>query len=135
MVNIINMGSPLGPTLANIFLCFYEKKWLSECPSICKPIYYKRYVDDIFLLFKSSEQVQSFRDFMNTRHPNITFTFEKEESNSFSFLDVKVDREKGKFVTSIIRKPTFSDVYTNFTRFTLINYKFGLIFEISCRGK
>ena len=46
------------------------------------------------------EQVQLFKYYMNTRHPNITYTFEKEENNSFSFLDVKVDREKGKFVTS-----------------------------------
>ena len=59
----VAMGSPLGPTLANIFLCRYEKQWLSECPSICKPAYYERYVDDIFLLFKSFEQVQLFKDF------------------------------------------------------------------------
>ena len=24
------MGSPLGPTLANVFLCFYGKKWLKN---------------------------------------------------------------------------------------------------------
>ena len=28
----VAMGSPLGPTLANAFLCFYEKKWLEQCP-------------------------------------------------------------------------------------------------------
>ena len=28
----IVMGSPLGPTLANAFLCHYEKNWLNECP-------------------------------------------------------------------------------------------------------
>ena len=26
------MGSPLGPTLANAFLCFHEQIWLNECP-------------------------------------------------------------------------------------------------------
>ena len=25
------MGSPLGPTLANAFLCHYEKLWLDNC--------------------------------------------------------------------------------------------------------
>ena len=25
------MGSPLGPTLANAFLCFHDQIWLNEC--------------------------------------------------------------------------------------------------------
>ena len=28
----VTMGSPLGPTLVNAFLCHFETKWLSECP-------------------------------------------------------------------------------------------------------
>ena len=28
----VAMGSPLGPTFANIFLCFYEQIWLENCP-------------------------------------------------------------------------------------------------------
>ena len=27
------MGSPLGPTFANIFLSYYEQIWLKMCPS------------------------------------------------------------------------------------------------------
>ena len=27
------MGWPLGPTMANTFLCHYKKFWLNECPS------------------------------------------------------------------------------------------------------
>ena len=26
------MGSPLGPSLANVFLAHYESIWLSNCP-------------------------------------------------------------------------------------------------------
>ena len=44
------MGSPLGPTQANAFLCHYEKNWLNECPSQFKPVVYRRYVDDIFFV-------------------------------------------------------------------------------------
>ena len=47
----VAMGSPLGPTLANVFLCHYEKEWLDKCTSHFKPIVYRRYVDDIFVLF------------------------------------------------------------------------------------
>ena len=28
----VAMGSPLGSTLANAFLCHFENKWLLECP-------------------------------------------------------------------------------------------------------
>ena len=32
------MGVPLGPTLANAFLCHYEKLWLDSCPPEFKPV-------------------------------------------------------------------------------------------------
>ena len=44
----IAMGSPSGPTLANIFLCYHESNWLKDCPKDFKLVYYERYVDDIF---------------------------------------------------------------------------------------
>ena len=86
----VAMGSPLGPTLANVFLCHYEKNWLNECPSQFKPVVYKRYVDDIFVLFKSKEHLKLFVNYMNSKHKNIKFTFETEDSNNFPFLDVKI---------------------------------------------
>ena len=38
-IDDVAMGSPLGPTLANAFLCFDEKKWLEQCPEKFKPVY------------------------------------------------------------------------------------------------
>ena len=52
-VDGVAMGSPLGPSLANTFLAYYEQIWLNDCPNEFKPVYYKRYVDDIFVLFRS----------------------------------------------------------------------------------
>ena len=40
------MGSSLAPVLANIFMDFYESKWLNE-DNLNKPKFYLRYVDDI----------------------------------------------------------------------------------------
>ena len=31
-VDGVAMGSPLGPSIANAFLCFHETKWLNDCP-------------------------------------------------------------------------------------------------------
>jgi len=47
----VAMGSPLGPTPANIYMCFHEKRWLTNCPPDFRPSHYYRYVDT-FLLFK-----------------------------------------------------------------------------------
>ena len=47
----ITMGSPLGLTLVNAFLVYFEKNWLQNCLSHFKPYYYQCYVDDIFVLF------------------------------------------------------------------------------------
>ena len=44
----VAMGSPLGPTLANKFVGYYESKLFNE---IIKSTVYCRYVDDTFLFF------------------------------------------------------------------------------------
>ena len=94
----VAMGSPLGPTLATAFLCHFEKNWLNECPSQFKPVVYKRYVDDIFVLFKSKEHLKLFVSYMNLKYKNIKFIFEAVDSNNFSFLDVSVIRNSKWFL-------------------------------------
>ena len=72
----VAMGSPLGPLFANIFLSFHERTWLADCPHTFKPMFYRRYVDDCFLIFQSKEQVIPCLDYLNSKHPNIQFTHE-----------------------------------------------------------
>ena len=66
---------------------------------------------------------------MNTKHPNISFTLERADQNSFSFLDIKIIRntEKSTFETSVYRKSTFSVVVTNFKSFIPMTYKTGVL--------
>ena len=40
--------------------------------------FYRRYVDDIFCVFENEHQALTFLDFLNSQHPNINFTIEKE---------------------------------------------------------
>ena len=79
----VPMSSPLGPTLANAFLCHYEKIWLNECPSQFKPVVYRRYVDNIFVLFKSKEHLKLFASYINSEHKNIKLTLETKNSYNF----------------------------------------------------
>ena len=67
---------------------------------------------------------------MNTKHPNIKFTFEHEHNNYFSFLNVKICRENNKLTTSVYRKPNFSGVFTNFKSFIPTFYKFSLVYTL-----
>ena len=122
------MDSPLGPTLANVFLCFNERKWLEECPSEFKPVFYRRYVDDVFVLFKSTDHLEKFPNYFNTCHPNMSFSFEKEKNGKMSFLDVEISRVNGKLVTTIYHKPSFSGVYTHFESFVPSTHKFGMFY-------
>ena len=84
------MGSSLCLTFADAFLCHYEKEWLYDCPIHFKPVIYKTYVDDIFVLFSSKEHLQLFLDYMNKQQKCLKFTSEAEYDNSFSFLDIKI---------------------------------------------
>ena len=127
-VDGVAMGSPLGPTLANVFLCFWEEIWLEKCPKQFRPLYYRRYVDDTFLLFASESHVKKFLRYLNSRHDNMNFTFETEVDNKLPFLDVLVCRDSSGFTTSLYRKPTFSGLYTNFNSFISEKYKTGLIY-------
>jgi len=53
----VSMGSPLGPVFANIFLAYHENGWINNCPVEFKPAFYRRYVDDTFLLFQDPSSV------------------------------------------------------------------------------
>ena len=141
-VDGVAMESLLGPILPNIFLSHHEENWLNKCPIKFKPSFYRRYVDDIFVLFESSESVDSFREYISSKHQNINFTDEKENDGSLLFLDVKICRKNGTFVTSVYRKPTFSGVFTNYESFIPTYQKRGLLrtllhrsFSICCDFK
>ena len=123
----VAMGYPLGPTLANAFLCFHGQIWLNGCPDEFKPAYYRRYVDDIFVLFRSPDHLEKFKYYLNSKHRNIRFTCEKEHNNSMPFLDVLITRTSDGFKTSVYHKPAFSGVYSNFNSFISEEYKVDLI--------
>ena len=117
-IDRVAMESTLGPTLANAFLCFHEQIWLNECPDDFKSVYYRRYVDDIFVLLCSPDQLEKFKNCSNSKHRNIRFTCEKEHNNSMPFLDVLITRTSN------------GSIYLNFHIFISEEYKVGLIFTL-----
>ena len=129
----VAMGSPLGSSLANAFLSFHEQIWLNDCPENFKTAYYRSYVDDIFVLFRSPDHLEKFTNYLNSKHKNIKFTYEKESNNSLPFLDILISRSENGFKTSVYHKPTFSGVYSKFNSFVYDQYKICLVFTLLFR--
>ena len=120
-VDVVAMGSSLGPALANIFMCSFESKQHRDCHSDFKPVFYRRYIDDIFVLFSSSDQADNFREYLSSKHPNTKLSIEKEEDGCLAFLDINILRENDQFPTNAYRKK--DGIYTNFKSFTPETYK------------
>ena len=53
-------GFPLKTNFCQYFFSYHEQIWLKNCPCECKPVIYKRYVDDTFLLFRSKDHLRNF---------------------------------------------------------------------------
>ena len=120
----VAMGSPLGPALANIFVGYYENKLFA---SNSKTVLYQRYVDDIFSIFATETQCDQFFAVLNSLHPSLRFTVEKEKDGVLPFLDVKVEKSSNEFLTSVYRKPTFTGLYTNWNSFEPTKRKTNLV--------
>ena len=107
----VAMGSPLGPVLANIFMCHFEERWVMN--GKVRPSLWYRYVDDTFTMFDSKDTACEFLQYLNSRHHSIKFTIEFEQANVIPFLDILVKRcPNNTFVISIYRKKTFTGLYT-----------------------
>ena len=106
------MGSPLAPLLANWFVCKVENTIFNQ-DLACKPVFYRRYVDDIFALFCNKDEMDRFHSILNDAHPNLSFTKEMA-TNILPFLDTAVSVQSGKFFTEVYRKPTNTGVLMNY---------------------
>ena len=125
-IDRVAVASTWGPTLANIFLCHHETTWSKSLQtSVLIKICY-----DILVFFEKPEQVLWFVNYMNKRHKNTKFLSETENDNSFSFLSVKLCREKDTFTLSVFRKDMVSGVYTNFSSFETLEDKSGLKYAL-----
>ena len=59
------MGNPLVPAMANIFLCNLEKEIFKSCPPNCRPLLYRRYLDDTFAVFSDEGEAIKFFNHIN----------------------------------------------------------------------
>ena len=85
----VAMGSPLGPLMANAFLCSLEEK-LERDNKL--PYLYRRYVDDTITAMPDVAGAESFLSTLNECHPSISFTMEVVSNNKLPFLGMEITK-------------------------------------------
>lgn len=104
-----SMGSKLAPSFASLFCGHFEHDIVfngDRNPHLTNISSWKRYIDDIFLIWRgSADELEHFRDFLNTNNYNLKFTMEYS-SNRISFLDILVQKDSDKLFTNLYRKAT-----------------------------
>jgi hypothetical protein len=103
----IAMGSPISSTLAEIYLQYFEKIHLKHHLETKDNIYYKRYVDDLFIIYDQTKiNEDTIHDIINNIDENLEFKITKEENHITIYLDFTIQRKHNEFEMSICRKPT-----------------------------
>jgi len=109
----IAMGTKMAPNYANLFMAYFEDKFIFNYPS--QPVYYRRYIDDILIIWTSSvDELTNFQTHVNNVHSTIKFTFETS-TNAIQYLDLLITLEGDKcYVKPFFKKTnTFSYVMGN----------------------
>ena len=91
----VAMGSPLGPLMANVFMCHLEDKLARDgmVPSL-----YKRYVDDTLARMPDTDAAADFLATLNGLHPSLKFTMELPAENTIPFIGIQIIKDvRAKF--------------------------------------
>ena len=95
---------------------------------------WKRYIDDVFTLFKGGEeQLQELVNWLNSLMPGVikfTHEFSKEKVD---FLDLEILIENGKLETNLFIKPTNLQLYLDYFSNHPEHCKVGLVYSQALR--
>jgi hypothetical protein len=98
------MGKRFAPALANLYLLELDFKATNHFP--IKPLYFFRYLDDIFFIWPADLQsLKDYEQFLNSLIPNIKLTFEFSQKQ-IPFLDTLIYVSNNKIQTRTYFKPT-----------------------------
>ena len=100
-----------------------------------QPWLWKRLIDDIFFVFKDSEEnLNKFLKDLNEFHPNVKFIYEKSKEE-INFLDLFIKLTDGKIVTDLYCKPTDSHQYLHYDSCHAEHIKRSIILSQTLRKK
>ncbi|XP_067122981.1 uncharacterized protein [Centruroides vittatus] len=100
----ISMGSVIGPKLAELVMIDIDEI-INKIQGIK---FYKRYVDDILIMYNTSEiTINQIEVLINNLNKRIQFKTEEEDSinNSINYLDVRITRNRNSIEFEPFKKP------------------------------
>lgn len=125
------MGTRMAPSYANIFMAALEEHFLSTQSK--KPLLWKRYIDDIFLLWEHGEEsLNSFLTALNSTY-SVKFTHSYSPS-TISYLDLNIEILNNSFHSSIHIKPTNKLQYLQFNSCHPYHVKRSIPYSLSVRA-
>ncbi|XP_068671223.1 uncharacterized protein [Montipora foliosa] len=120
----VAMGLPLGPLMANVFMCHLEDKLARDgmVPSL-----YKRYVDDTLARMPNTDAAADFLATLNGLHLSLKFTMELLSENTIPFIGIQMIKNGTELETRVYRKPTNTSLLLHFQSNVDKRYKTGLL--------
>ena len=119
------MGSNISPVVAILFMHRLESQVIRSSTVIG---FYKRYIDDIFILTVNKETAESIHTTMNAQHPSIKFEIELPKSErTLSLLDVEVTVLPNEVQTQHYKKQTKKDIFFHFDSALPMNMKRNVV--------
>ena len=100
------MESPISSIEANLFMADLESQAIETSPS--PPVLSKRYVHDTHTVIKKQDK-NSFLEHMNSINPSIEYSMTDVTMPVLGILITSM--EEGIPQTSVLRKPTYTDLY------------------------
>ena len=120
----VAMGSPLGPLMANVFMCHLEEKLTRDG---LMPHLYRRYVDDTLARMPNTDAATMFLTTLNGLHPSLSFTTELPVDDRIPFIGIDIIKNGTKLETRVYRKPTNTGLLLHFNSHTDKSYKDSLL--------
>ena len=92
------MGSPLGPPMANVFICHLEETLTRDS---LMPHLYRRYVDDNLARMPKTDAATMFLTTLNGLHPSLTFTMELPVDERIPLIGIEIMKNGTKLETQV----------------------------------
>ncbi|XP_023239065.1 uncharacterized protein LOC111637733 [Centruroides sculpturatus] len=105
----VPMGSPVSGDLCEMVVRQLEDKVLPQYLHNIK--LYRRYIDDIFIIWKTTPDTTTFVDSFNNNPFGLTLEIEQSHPSEVHFLDISVKVDSSGINTSVYHKPGSTSSY------------------------
>ncbi|XP_023213890.1 uncharacterized protein LOC111616747 [Centruroides sculpturatus] len=117
----VPMGSPMSGLLCELVVCQLEKKVLGK--SIEDIILYKRYVDDVLIIWKNERRIKKFLTMINSNYHGLKLKLEQKSHTQIHFLDIDIKFKQKCVQTAVYLKLTHVPVYIPVWSNDMFRYK------------